>query len=60
MIESAIKYVEKIFATDCSEHDGHHTMRVCRLAIKIADNENADMLIVQLVALLHDLDDIKL
>jgi hypothetical protein len=28
MIESAIKYVEEIFADDCSGHDYHHTMRV--------------------------------
>lgn len=60
MIESAIKYVEEIFAADCSGHDCHHTMRVYRLAMKIAENENADMLIVQLAALLHDVDDIKL
>jgi uncharacterized protein len=60
MIESAIKYVEEIFADDCSGHDYHHTMRVYRLAMKIAENENADMLIVQLAALLHDVDDIKL
>jgi uncharacterized protein len=59
MIESAIKYVEEIFADDCSGHDYHHTMRVYRLAMKIAENENADMLIVQLAALLHDVDDVK-
>jgi uncharacterized protein len=59
MIESAIKYVEEIFADDCSGHDYHHTMRVYRLAMKIAEYENADKLIVQLAALLHDVDDVK-
>lgn len=60
MVESAIEYVKKLFSDDCSGHDYHHTMRVYRLAMQIAEQENADMLIVQLAALLHDVDDVKL
>ena len=60
VIENAIKYVKQIFADDCSGHDYHHTMRVYRLAMQIAEQENADMLIVQLSALLHDVDEVKL
>lgn len=60
MIEGAIKFVKGIFADDCSGHDYYHTMRVYRLAMQIAEQENADMLIVQLAALLHDVDDVKL
>ena len=60
MIENAINYIKQIFADDCTGHDYHHTMRVYRLALQIAEQENADMLIVQLAALLHDVDDAKL
>ena len=50
MIENAIKYVKQIFADECSGHDDYHTMRVYHLAMQI----------VQLAALLHDVDDVKL
>ena len=38
----------------------NESMRVYRLAIEIAEQENTEMLIVQLAALLHDVDDVKL
>ena len=38
----------------------YESMRVYRLAIEIAEQKNADMLIGQLTALLHDVDDVKL
>ena len=38
----------------------NESMRVYRLAIEIAEQENAEMSIVQLAALLHDVDDVKL
>ena len=38
----------------------NESMKGYRLAMQIAEQENADMLIVQLAALLHDVDDVKL
>ena len=60
MIENAKKFVKDIFSGDSSGHDYYHTIRVYKLAAQIAQQENADVNIVQLAALLHDVDDIKL
>ncbi len=35
-------------------------IQVRKLALKIAENENADLFVVEMAALLHDLDDWKL
>lgn len=60
LIDNAIDYVKKIFENDYSGHDFFHTFRVYKMATAIAVKESADLEIVQLVALLHDVDDIKL
>ncbi len=41
-------------------HDWWHAMRVRNLALKLAENEKVDTLIVELSALLHDIADEKL
>ncbi len=53
-------FIKNIFAKDSSGHDYYHTKRVYSLAEKIAVKENADLKIVRLAALLHDVDDIKI
>ena len=60
IIEQAQSFVQEFFARDYSGHDYFHTLRVFKTASYIAEKEQADLLIVQLAALLHDVDDRKL
>ena len=60
MIERAMDYARKVFEGDASGHDFDHTLRVFHMATNIAKQEQADLEIVQLAALLHDVDDRKL
>lgn len=60
VIENAKVFAERVFATDSSGHDLAHTLRVCRMAQRIARQEGADVPLVKLAALLHDVDDHKL
>ena len=60
MIERAMDYARKVFEGDASGHDFDHTLRVFHMATNIAKQEKADLEIVQLAALLHDVDDRKL
>lgn len=59
VIENAKEYVFKFFQNQEGSHDYYHTMRVYKMAKYIASYENANMEIVILAALLHDVDDYK-
>ncbi|WP_327210535.1 HD domain-containing protein [Rhizobium leguminosarum] len=52
--------VERILATEGSGHDWQHIRRVWFTAAKLAVVEKADVVVVILAALLHDVDDRKL
>ncbi len=61
MIKATIRYAKAYFSGDSGGHDWWHTYRVWRLSIIIGNaEENVDMLVVQLAALLHDVADWKL
>jgi len=59
VIKHAEDYVRKVFASDSSGHDWWHAYRVRNLALYIAKEEKADLYIVELAALLHDISDVK-
>ena len=60
LVQNTTKFIKEIFQNDFSGHDLFHSMRVYRTAINIAEAEHADMEVVALAALLHDVDDRKL
>ena len=60
IINDALEFVRNTFNDDYSGHDYFHALRVYKMATRIAKQENANLITVQLAALLHDVDDIKL
>ncbi|EKC60729.1 HD domain protein, partial [human gut metagenome] len=61
MTDNEKRFIKSIFSGDSSGHDYYHTIRVYKLATKNRKNRKMQMLkTVQLAALLHDVDDIKL
>jgi len=59
IIQKTAEYIKQEFSNDSSGHDWWHIYRVWKNAITICEHEGADPFIVQLAALLHDLDDWK-
>ena len=60
LIDRAQEYVRDKFENEYSGHDYFHTLRVFKMATRIAECEGAKVEIVQLAALLHDVDDRKI
>ncbi len=59
IIQKTAGYIKQEFSDDSSGHDWWHIYRVWKNALAICEHEKADEFIVQLAALLHDLDDWK-
>lgn len=59
IIQQTADFIRKEFSDDSSGHDWWHIYRVWKNALAICKHEKADAFIVQLAALLHDLDDWK-
>jgi uncharacterized protein len=59
IINKTEDYVKSILLEESSGHDWWHIYRVWKLAKSIAEKEKADLFIVELAALLHDIADWK-
>jgi uncharacterized protein len=59
IIQQTADFIKREFNGDSSGHDWWHIYRVWKNAVAICEHEQADMFIVELAALLHDLDDWK-
>jgi len=59
IIQKTANYIRQEFSDEASGHDWWHIYRVWKNALAICEIEKADVFIVQLAALLHDLDDWK-
>lgn len=59
-IEEVRKQVSNLLSQDDSGHAMDHIERVLKLSLKFAEKENANVFVVSLIALLHDVDDYKL
>ncbi|OGY40938.1 MAG: phosphohydrolase [Candidatus Buchananbacteria bacterium RBG_13_36_9] len=60
IIDKTKEYVKSKQQGDATGHDWWHTYRVWQLAVKIGQIEQADLFIIELAALLHDLEDWKI
>lgn len=59
VIKQTADYARKTLEGEGSGHDWWHVQRVWNNAVHIGKKENADMLVVELAALLHDIADWK-
>ena len=59
VIQKTVTHIQDQFANEGSGHDWWHIYRVWKMATRLAEIEQADMVVTQLGALLHDIADWK-
>lgn len=59
ILEKTRDFVKDKMYKEGSGHDWFHVERVCNMAKYLAQKESADMFVVEMTALLHDIDDWK-
>lgn len=59
IIDLTKKFIKEKLSGEGSGHDWWHVLRVWKVAKRIAEEEKADVLVVELAALLHDIADWK-
>lgn len=60
ILEDTENFIRIRFEQEGSGHDWWHIHRVRKLALQLASKEGGDLFIVEMAALLHDLDDWKI
>jgi uncharacterized protein len=60
IVKKTERFVVAEFKTEGSGHDWYHIDRVRKMALRIGVIEGGDLFIIEMAALLHDLDDWKL
>ena len=60
VLEKTEKFIQNYFEGEGTGHDWWHIYRVRKMALKLAQTEGGDVYIIEMAALLHDLDDWKL
>ncbi len=60
IIKTTEKYIRTEFESEGSGHDWWHIYRVWKMALHLSEKEGGNRFIIEMAALLHDLDDWKI
>ncbi|MFY9154015.1 MAG: HD domain-containing protein [Prolixibacteraceae bacterium] len=60
ILDRTVDFIAAEFGKEGSGHDWFHVDRVRKMAVRLGEQEGGDLFVIELAALLHDLDDWKL